>query len=165
MPIHPFKYEVGLGYQIELLLGLIPLGFCEAVNNLELPEGGHLTLIQKLAMDIKFPLILLVFIELSFLAWEVYLIKQLKKAGYREFQTTPEFQRRKRFGKKMAKIGLASILAIGVATLILCLVGEKRHCAPQHSLENAVCMPCESPFCEDCTQGHHTCLKCMEGYT
>jgi hypothetical protein len=79
LPSSDFKYELAVGYAMELFLTTIPMLFCQLFNNSS--TEGKLKGIQSLALLMKLFSLSILIVELFMLIWEVKKNYDMKKLG------------------------------------------------------------------------------------
>ena len=92
LPSYDFKYEITIGYSIEVFISLIPLLFCQIINNSS-TTAGRLAPIQSAALFFKLISFLLMTIELVLMVIEVRKANEMFKLGIGIKKLTEEERR------------------------------------------------------------------------
>lgn len=77
LPSVHFPTEMGIAYTIDIFLGILPIMFIQILNHSSLE--GDLVPIQSSAMLIKLISILMFFIEVFIMIWEIILNRKMRK--------------------------------------------------------------------------------------
>lgn len=83
-----FKNHIIIGLTTELLVSLLPMFFCQILNNSE--TEGSLTFIQSTAVIFKLFGIVFFVVEVIFVAWEAVYIKEMRKLEQEGFEKLSE---------------------------------------------------------------------------
>ena len=162
LPSSDFKYELAVGYSMELFLTTIPMLFCQLFNNSS--TDGKLKGVQSAALLMKLFSLTILIIELFLLIWEVKKNYDMKKLGIGIPKLTEE-QRRTRYAKKMSIVAITSMVLFLIVLIAGNFANKSRECGDKQALEQAVCVDCEDENCLDCSgMGSKQCSKCAVGY-
>lgn len=114
LPSSDFKYELAVGYAMELFLTTIPMLFCQLFNN---SSSEALIAVQSIALLMKLFSLTILIIELMMLLWEVKKNYDMKKLGMGIKPLTEE-ERRNKYAKKMSYVAFASMVVFIIVLLI-----------------------------------------------
>lgn len=126
LPSSDFKYELGVGYAMELFLTTIPMLFCQMFNNTS--TEGKLVLIQRVALLMKLFSLSILIVELFMLIWEVKKNNDMKKLGIGRKKLTEE-ERRNQYAKRMSFVAFGSMVLFILVLLVGSVSNKSRECA------------------------------------
>ena len=148
LPSSDFKYELAVGYAMELFLTTIPMLFCQLFNN---SSSEKIIAVQSMALLMKLFSLTILIIELIMLIWEVKKNYDMAKLGIGMKKLTEE-ERRNRYAKKMSYAAFTSMVVFIIVLLIGSVSNKGRECAERQALEQAVCVDCEDSNCLNCVE-------------
>jgi hypothetical protein len=127
LPSSDFKYELAVGYSMELFLTTIPILFCQLFNNSS--TDGKLKGIQSASLLMKLFSLFILIVELFMLIWEVKKNYDMKKLGIGKKKLTEE-ERRTKYAKKMSYVAFASMVLFLVILISASVSNKSRECGP-----------------------------------
>jgi len=77
LPSIHFPGEMGVAYSIDIFLGILPIMFIQILNHSSME--GDLKPIQSTAMVIKLVSLLMFFVEVFIMIWEIILNRKMRK--------------------------------------------------------------------------------------
>lgn len=134
LPSSDFKYELAVGYSIELFLTTIPMLFCQVFNNSSTPREGNLRAIQSVALLMKLFSLIILIVELVMLIWEVKKNYDMRKLGISRQKLTEE-QRRYKYARIMAVNAIVSMVLFLVILVAASASNKPRQCTERQALE------------------------------
>lgn len=125
LPSSDFKYELAVGYSMELFLTTIPMLFCQLFNNSS--TDGKLKGIQSAALLMKLFSLFILIVELFMLIWEVKKNYDMKKLGIGMKKLTEE-ERRTKYAKRMSFVAFGSMIFFLVILIAGSAANKSREC-------------------------------------
>lgn len=116
LPSVHFPLELAVGYAIELFLAILPIMFIQILNHSSLET--ELTPVQSTAMVVKLVSMLVFFIEVFIMIWEIVLNRKMRKLRIEGFQKISEENRRSNYSKRYSACGCLAFVAY-IAILVL----------------------------------------------
>ena len=159
LPSADFKYELGVGYSVELFLTTIPMLFCQVFNNSA--TEGKLKPVQSMALLMKLLSLLILIVELLMLIWEIKKTYDMRKLGIAKKKLTEE-ERRTKYAKKMSYLAFGSMTFFIIVLLIATVASSMRVCPEGQAMESAVCIDCVDVGCKSCPRDSRNCEECSE---
>jgi hypothetical protein len=125
LPSSDFKYELAVGYSMELFLTTIPMLFCQLFNNSS--TEGKLKGIQSAALLMKLFSLSILIVELFMLIWEVKKNYEMKKLGIGRKKLTEE-ERRTKYAKRLSFVAFGSMILFLVIIIAGSASNKSREC-------------------------------------